>query len=71
MGLGKGECKEVELRDKGKGYLGMGFGNVGGGFEVGKGFLKGCVGGKEMRDIGEEGEGREKWVVLEGMMEYV
>ena len=47
----------------------MGFVNGWGGFEVGKGYLKGWMGGKEMWEMRECGKGRNRCYVLEGFME--
>lgn len=69
--LAKPECKELHFTHNGKPYFAIGFPNVAGGYEVRNSFFKGCIAPKDISHIRQQGEPREKCLVLEGLMDYL
>lgn len=69
--LAKPECKELHFTNNGKPYFAIGFPNVAGGYEARNRFFKGCIAPKDISHIRQQGEPREKYLVFEGMMDYL
>ena len=69
--LARLKCKELHFIHNGKPYFAIGFSNVAGGYEVRNRFFKGCIAPKDISHIRQQGEPREKYLVFEGMMDYL